>query len=128
MRWVNQAFEQITKDTIKHCFEKCGSSEVSLLAEEPDEEFEDLLKSLTIDIMSDEYASFDDDVDTSEVPINVQKKGWEDILRKRCTEKVNAYPNEINICSHNSDWKTTIILKLLKRKILRYHLLLHCRC
>ena len=22
MRWVNQAFEQITKDTIKHCFKK----------------------------------------------------------------------------------------------------------
>ena len=40
--WVNQAFEQITKDTIKHCFENCGFSEVSLLAEEPGEEFEDL--------------------------------------------------------------------------------------
>ena len=48
MRWVNQAFEQITKDTIKHCFEKWGFSKVSLLAEEPDEEFEDLLQSLTI--------------------------------------------------------------------------------
>ena len=51
MRCVNQAFEKITKDTIKHCLEKCGFSEVSLLAEEPDEEFEDLLKSLTIDVM-----------------------------------------------------------------------------
>ena len=39
MRWVNQPMEQITKDTIKHCFEKCGFSEVSLLAEEPDVEF-----------------------------------------------------------------------------------------
>ena len=76
MRWVNQAFEQIIEDTIKHCFEKCGFSEVSLLAEEPDEEFEDLL---TIDVMPDEYASFNDDVDTSEMPINVQKKGWEDV-------------------------------------------------
>ena len=82
MRWVNQAFEQIAKDAIKHCFEKCGFSEVSLFAEEPDEEFEDLLKSLTIDVMLDGYVSFDDDVDTSEMPINVQKKGWEDILRK----------------------------------------------
>ena len=51
MRWVNQALEQITKDAIKHCFEKCGSSEVSLLAEKPDEEFDDLLKSLTIEVM-----------------------------------------------------------------------------
>ena len=64
MRWVNQALEQITKDTIKHCFEKCGFPEVSLPAEEPDETFEDLLRSLTIDLMPDEYASFDDDVDT----------------------------------------------------------------
>ena len=87
MTWVNQAFGQITKDTIKHCFKKCGFSEVSLLAEEPDEESEDLLKSLTIDVMPDEYASFDDDVDTSEMPINVQKKGWEDILRKQCIRK-----------------------------------------
>ena len=82
MRWVNQAFEQITKDTINHCFEKCEFSEVSLHGEEPDEEFEDLLKSLNIGVMPDGYVSFDKDVDTSEIPINVQKKGWEDILRK----------------------------------------------
>ena len=56
MRWVNQAFQQIAKEMIKHCSEKCGFSEVSLLAEEPDGKFKDL--------------------------INVQKKGWEDILRK----------------------------------------------
>ena len=73
---MNQAFQQITKDTIKHFFEKCRFSEVSLLAEEPDEEFEHLL---TIDVMPDEYASFNDDVDTSEMPINVQKTGWEDV-------------------------------------------------
>ena len=102
MRWVNQAFELITKDTIKHCFEKCGFSEVSLLAEEPDEKF-DLLKSLTIDVMPDEYASFDDDVDTSEMPVSVQKRGWEYILRKQCLEKVNAGPDEIDISSDDSD-------------------------
>ena len=42
-----------------------------MLAEEVDEEFEDLLKSVTIAVMPDKYASFDDDVDTSEIPINV---------------------------------------------------------
>ena len=128
MSWVNQAFEQITKDTKKHYFEKCRFSEVALLAEEPDEEFEDLLKSLSINAMSDEYASLDDYVDTSEMTIIVQTKGWEDIVNKRCIEKVNADPDEIDISSDDSDWKTTIILKLLKKKILRYHLLLHCRC
>ena len=75
---------------------------MSLHAEEPDEEFEDLLKSLTIDVMPDEYASFDDDVDTSEIPINVQKKGW-DIQRKQCIEKVNADPDEIVNSSDDSD-------------------------
>ena len=67
--------------------------------------------------MLDMYASFDDDVDTSER-----------YLRKQCTEKVNADPDEIDISSMTASWKRTIILKLLKRKILEYHLLLHCRC
>ena len=92
MRWVNQAFEPITKDTIKDFFETCGFSGV--LAEEPDEEFEDLLKSSTIDLMPDEYVSFNGDVDTSEMSINLQKKGREDILPKQCIEKVNADPDD----------------------------------
>ena len=103
VRWVNHAFEQITKDTRRPCFEKCEFSEVSLLAEEPDEEFEDLLKSLTIDVMPDEYASCDDDFDTLEMPINVQKKGWDDILHKQWIEKVNADPDEIDISNDDSD-------------------------
>ena len=53
--------------------------------------------------MPDEYASFDDDVHTSEMPINVQRKSWEDILRKQCIEKVNADPDEIDISSDDSD-------------------------
>ena len=53
--------------------------------------------------MPDEYALFDDDVDTSEMPSNVQKKGYEDILRKQCVEKVNADPDEIDISSDDSD-------------------------
>ena len=76
---------------------------MSLLVEEPDEEFEDLLKSLAIDVMPDEYASFYDEVDTSEMPIKVQMKGWEDMLRKQYIEKVNADPDEIDISSDDSD-------------------------
>ena len=68
--------------------------------------------------MTDEYALFDDDVDTSEMPINVQKKGWEDILRRQSIEKVTATPDEIAICSDDGNLKTTIILKLLKKKVL----------
>ena len=53
--------------------------------------------------MPDEYASFDDDVDISEMPISVQKKGWEDILRKQCIEKLNADPDEIITSNDDSD-------------------------
>ena len=76
---------------------------MSLFTEEPDEEFEELIKSLTIDVMPDEYGSFDDDVDTSKMLINVQKNGWEDILRKQCIEKVNADPDGIDIGSDDSN-------------------------
>ena len=100
---VNQAFEQITKVTIKRCFEKCGFSKGLLLLEEPDEEFEDLLKSLTIDVMPHDYVRIGNHVHTSEMPINVQKKDWENILRKQCTEKVNADPYEIDISSDDND-------------------------
>ena len=94
-----------TKDTIKHCFKEYGFSEVPLLAEEPYKEFENLLNSLDINVMSDEYPSFGDDIDTSEMPISVQKKGWEDILRKQCIEKLNAGPDKIDISSDDSDLK-----------------------
>ena len=55
---------------------------MSLLAEKLNDKFEDFLKSLTIDVMPDHYGLFGDDVDTLEIPINVQKKGWRDILHK----------------------------------------------
>ena len=128
MKWLNQAFEQIIKDAIKHCFEKRGFSEVSLLEEEPDEELGDLLKSLTIDVVPDECASFGYDVDISEIPINVQKKGWEDILRKQFIKKLMQILMKLILAVMTATWKTTIILKLWKRKIFRYHFLLHCRC
>ena len=116
MRWVNQAFEQITKDTIKHCFEKCGFSEVSLLAQELDEEFEDHLKSLTIDVMPDEYASFVNNAGISQMPINVQKKAWEDILRKQCIEKVNADPDEIDISTDSIDLEDNAHIETIEKK------------
>ena len=75
---------------------------MSLLAEGPDEEFEDLLKSFTIDVMPD------DDLDTSEMLSNVQKKGWEDILCKQYIEKVNAGPNEIDISRDNSSIEDSV--------------------
>ena len=128
MKWLNQAFEQIIKETIKHCFKKRGFSEVPLLAEEPNEELGDLLKSLTIEVVPDEYSSFGYDIDISEIPIKVQKKEWEDILRKQFIKKLMQILMKLTLAVMTATWKTTIILKLWKRKIFRYHFLLHCRC
>ena len=47
--------------------------------------------------------SFNGDVDTSEMSINLQKKGLEDIILKQCIEKVNADPDEIAVSSDDSD-------------------------
>ena len=116
---MNQVFEQITKVTIKHCFEKCGFSKGLLLPEEPDEEFEVLLKSLTIDVMPDDYVPSDNDVHTSEMPINVQKKDWENILRKQCTEKVDADPYEIDISSDDNDVECNHHIEAIEEKYLQ---------
>ena len=67
-------------------------------------------------MMPDEYASFGDDVSRSEMPINVQKKGWEDILRKQCIEKVNTDPDEIDISSDDSDLEENDNIDLQCRK------------
>ena len=53
--------------------------------------------------MPDECASFDDGVDISEIPINVQRKSGQNILRKQCIERVNAHSDEIDIRSDDSD-------------------------
>ena len=53
--------------------------------------------------MPDEYVSFDDEVDTSEIPSSVQRKVWEYIVGKQCIEKVNADPDKIDISSDDSD-------------------------
>ena len=58
----------------------------------------------------------------------MQKKGWEDILRKQCIEKVNAVPDKIGISSDDSDLEDNDHIETIEKKILRYHLLLHCRC
>ena len=63
-----------------------------------------------------EYASFDDDVDSSEMPINVLKKGWEDILRKQCIEKVSADPDEIDISSDGSDLEDNVHIEAIEEE------------
>ena len=99
-----------------------------LLAEEPDEEFENLLKSLPIDVMADEFASSEDDAHTSEMPIMCKRKVGKISYVSNAYKKPIQIVMELILAVMTVTLKTTITFKLLKRKILRYHLLLHCRC
>ena len=48
--WMSDAWKEVTTDTIKNCFAKCGIAEQRVLVnDELDDEFEDLLKELTGD-------------------------------------------------------------------------------
>ena len=74
-----------------------------LLAGEPDEEFKDLLKEFNhwrnarwVCVIW-QWCWYIKNAN------NVQKKGWENILRKQCIEKANEDPDEIDISSDDSD-------------------------
>ena len=58
-------------------------------------------------------------LNTSEMLTNVQKKGWEDILRKQCIEKVNADPNEIDISSDYSELEDKDYIEAIEEENLR---------
>ena len=71
-----------------------------MLGEEPAEEFEDLR---TIGVMPDEYALFEDDVDSSEMSINAQKQRLGSYPTKAMHRKINADHDEIDVSSDDSN-------------------------
>ena len=66
--------------------------------------------------MPDEYASFDDDFDTSEMRVKVEKKGCEDILLKQYKEKVNADFDEIDVSSDDSSLEENDHIEAIEEK------------
>ena len=51
IHWMQMAWEEVMKETIEHCFEKCGFGSADVLAEETlDTEFNDLVKELCPDL------------------------------------------------------------------------------
>ena len=66
--------------------------------------------------MPDEYASFDNDFDTSEMPVKVEKKGCEDILLKQYIEKVNADFGEIDVSSDDSSLEENDHIEAIEEK------------
>ena len=65
IRWLQEAWKEVTNLTIKNCFEKCGikgDNELMEVEEDDDLEFEALVKEFTADISAAEYANFDGNV------------------------------------------------------------------
>ena len=88
IRWLHEAWKEVTNLTIKNCFKKCGiNGENELIEVKEDEnlEFEALVKEFTTDISAPEYANFDKNVPASETMINEfeidwQERVWEDSI------------------------------------------------
>ena len=88
--WIQRAWSEVTCNTIKHCFEKCGFMEPDTQPEEDDIEFEELLKELSSDTSTDEFISFDDDVDTCEPAVDTSAVDWRQTLRSECISIVQS--------------------------------------
>ena len=59
--WVKSVWREVTSDTIKHCFEKCGfpTDDYVATAQDSDEEFEMLFSKIEENCSTDEYVEVD---------------------------------------------------------------------
>ena len=79
IEWITRASKEVSKDTIKNCFAKCGVVEQPTSIndnKDVDEEFNNLFEELSEELQidgkmaADEYSNFNHDVCTSFPPIN----------------------------------------------------------
>ena len=93
IRWIQEAWIEITNLTIKNCFGKCGikgDNGLMEVKEDDDLEFEALVKEFTTDITAAEYANFDENVPASEPMINEFKIDWRQRIRE---DSINGIQN-----------------------------------
>ena len=84
IRWIQEAWKEVSNSTIKNCFEKCGikgDNELMEVGKDDDLEFEALVKEFTMDISAVEYANFDANVPASEPMINEFEIDWRQRVR-----------------------------------------------
>ena len=85
--WIQAAWNEVTSNTIKHCFEKCGLGTPEILAEENiDEEFDELLKELCPETFVEEFVDFDACVDICDSAVNTLSVDWRENLRAKCVQ------------------------------------------
>ena len=87
--WIKSAWAEVTSDTIKNCFKKCGFGEPEVISEETlDEELNELLKELSPGVSAEEFVEFDDGVDICEPVVNTQSVGWREQMRFESIQSV----------------------------------------
>ena len=87
--WVKSAWEEVTPDTIKHCFEKCSfpTEDYAAVPSDFDEEFQTLFTEISADCSVDEYLDADNSTATCE-EVDANKVDWREILRQECADEV----------------------------------------
>ena len=95
IHWLQVAWKDISKETILHCFQKCGfgKSECHSVSGEGevDEEFESLLAQLREDddITVEAFITFDDNLTTSIGQINTDMVDWRQQAREDVIQEVS---------------------------------------
>ena len=72
--WLQTAWKNVVRETIKHCFKKCGFGvgNTSVVNEKFDTEFQELFAQISDESTIDEYIDFDFATVTSEPAVNAQ--------------------------------------------------------
>ena len=113
IHWLQVAWKDISKETILHCFQKCGfeKSECHCVfgEGEVDEEFESLLAQLREDddITVEDFITFDDNLTTSIGQINTDMVDWRQQAREDAIQEVlpdvSAIQSEVISDDDNGD-------------------------
>ena len=95
--WVKSALREVTPDTIKHYFEKCGfpTDDYVATAQDSDEEFE-IFNEISKNCSIEEYVEVNNTLAASK-EVDISKIYWREKLQNECFEKV------LNVETANSD-------------------------
>ena len=101
IRWVQRAWKDVTRSTVKQCFEKCGFREGD---DELMEDVDALVKEFFSDVSPDEYVDFDAELATAEPGIKIDTLGWRQKARAECIDSViNSTFRQVVISDESED-------------------------
>ena len=107
--WVADSWKEVSAETIKNCFAKCGITDQIGQNEDDlvDEEFNSLFNELVdpeYDVTAEEYANFNVETCSSLPPINSDILDWRESSVKACvTEYLQKECGDVNEVALDSD-------------------------